>query len=122
MFAAAVRPIAAKGIDSPETTVWLESARGMAALAGEDVPGSRDHFGRAWQAARPQPELFSPRQIVNFGQRHAFALIPLADGPAAEKRSAERRVGKACVSKRRSRGCAAREKKKVLTSKSEQTV
>src|SRR3546814_1099800 len=33
MIAAAVRTIAAKGIDSPETTVWLESARGMAALA-----------------------------------------------------------------------------------------
>src|SRR3546814_8246664 len=57
----------------------------MAALAGEDVPGSRDHFGRAWQAARTQPELFSPRQIVNFGQRHAFALIRLGDGAAAEK-------------------------------------
>src|SRR3546814_17928360 len=38
MIAAAVRTIAAKGIDSPETTVWPESARGMAALAGEDVP------------------------------------------------------------------------------------
>src|SRR3546814_4823249 len=85
MIAAAVRTIAAKGIDSPETTVWLESARGMAALAGEDVPGSRDHFGRAWQAARTQPELFSPRQIVNFGQRHAFALIRLGDGAADRK-------------------------------------
>ncbi|PAL22407.1 winged helix-turn-helix domain-containing protein [Sphingopyxis sp. GW247-27LB] len=85
MIAAAARTIAAKGIDSPETTVWLESARGMAALAGEDVPGSRDHFGRAWQAARTQPELFSPRQIVNFGQRHAFALIRLGEGAAAEK-------------------------------------
>src|SRR3546814_10497119 len=71
MIAAAVRTIAAKGIDSPETTVWLESARGMAALAGEDVPGSRDHFGRSWQAARTQPELFSPRPIVNFGQRRS---------------------------------------------------
>src|SRR3546814_14983521 len=30
-------------------------------------------------------ELFSPRQIVNFGQRHAFALIRLGDGAAAEK-------------------------------------
>src|SRR3546814_10381744 len=57
----------------------------MAALAGEDVPGSRDHFGRAWQAARTQPELFSLRQIANFGQRHAFALIRLGDGAAAEK-------------------------------------
>lgn len=85
MIAAAAKTIAAKGIGSPETTVWLESARGMAALAGEDVPGSRDHFGRAWKAARTQPDLFSPRQIVNFGQRHAFALIRLGDGAAAEK-------------------------------------
>src|SRR3546814_4279343 len=40
---------------------------------------------RAWQAARTQPELFSQRQIVNFGQRRAFALIRLGDGAAAEK-------------------------------------
>src|SRR3546814_14343075 len=40
---------------------------------------------RGWQAARTQPELFSPRQIVNFGQRRAFALIRLGDGAAAEK-------------------------------------
>src|SRR3546814_17539181 len=99
MIAAAVRTIAAKGIDSPETTVWLESARGMAALAGEAVPGSRDHFGLAWQAARTQPELFSPSQRVNFRQRHAFALIRPGDGAAAATGSEGRRVRSDCACK-----------------------
>src|SRR3546814_9973652 len=80
MIAAAVRTIAAKGIDSPETTVWLESARGMAALAGEDVPGSRDHFGRAWQAARTQPELFRSEEHTSELQslmRISYAVLCL---------------------------------------------
>lgn len=85
MIAVAQKTIAAGRITDPETAVWLESARGMVALAAEDVPGSRDHFGRAWRAAQQQPQSFTPRQIVNFGQRHAFAMIRLGEGDQAEK-------------------------------------
>lgn len=82
---AAKKTIAAGKIDNPETAVWLESALGMVALATEDVPGSRDHFGVAWRGAQKMPGTFSPRQIVNFGQRYAFAQARLGDGVAAEK-------------------------------------
>src|SRR3546814_20972313 len=54
LIAAAVRTLAAKGIDSPETTARLESARGLAAPAGRDVPGSPHPFVRAGPA-RPTP-------------------------------------------------------------------
>lgn len=68
----------------PETRVWLNSAQGMIALVGEDVPVSRDHFQRAYEGARQLPQTFSERQILNFGQRYAFSLIRLGEGPQAE--------------------------------------
>lgn len=85
LVSAAQRTIAARGIDAPETSVWLNSALGMIALAGEDVPASQGHYARAYQAARRLPDTFSERQIVNFGQRHAFSLLRLGEGPEAER-------------------------------------
>jgi tetratricopeptide (TPR) repeat protein len=65
--------------------VWLNSAQGMISLASEDVPASQEHYARAYEAARNLPDIFSDRQIVNFGQRHAFSLLRLGQGPEAER-------------------------------------
>lgn len=85
LVSAARSTITAHGLDAPETTVWLESALGMIALATEDVPAAQEHYGRAYQAAQRLPEAFSERQVVNFGQRHAFSLLRLGRGPEAER-------------------------------------
>lgn len=85
LVSAAQSAIAARGIDSLETTVWLESARGMIALATEDVPAAQEHYGRAYRTAQRLPEAFSGRQVVNFGQRHAFSMLRLGQGPEAER-------------------------------------
>jgi len=85
LVSAAQRTIAARGIDAPETSVWLNSSLGMIALAGEDVPASQEYYARAYQAAQQLPATFSERQIVNFGQRHAFSLLRLGKGPEAER-------------------------------------
>jgi len=85
LVSAAQGTIAARGIDAPETSVWLNSAQGMISLASEDVPASQEHYARAYEAARNLPDIFSDRQIVNFGQRHAFSLLRLGQGPEAER-------------------------------------
>ena len=77
--------IAAHRIDDAETRVWLEAALGMIALAGEDVLTARDHYARAHEGAAALPQVFSPRQIAKFSQRHAFSLLRLGDGEAAER-------------------------------------
>lgn len=59
----------------------------MISLASEDVPASQEHYARAYEAARNLPDIFSDRQIVNFGQRHAFSLLRLGQGSEAEHAS-----------------------------------
>lgn len=81
---AAQKTIAAQGIKAPETSVWLESALGMIALTGEDVPQAQAHYKRAYEMAQPLTAAFSERQILNFGQRHAFGLLRLGQGVEAE--------------------------------------
>lgn len=85
LVSAARSTIAARGIDAKETTVWLASALGMIALATEDVPAAQGHYARAYQTAQRLPETFSERQVVNFGQRHAFSLLRLGKGTEAER-------------------------------------
>ncbi|ATQ43024.1 protein kinase domain-containing protein [Caulobacter mirabilis] len=84
-IASAEKTLQARRIDEPETTVWLESAKGAAALASDDVPGSRAHFERAYRLVETLPQTFTERQRINFGQRYAFALIRLGEGKAAEE-------------------------------------
>lgn len=77
--------ISAQDINEPETTVWLESALGMVALATEDVPAAQRHYALAYRTAQGLPHVFSARQVVNFGQRHAFSLLRLGQGVEAER-------------------------------------
>lgn len=77
------RRLAGKPVDD-ETEVWRQSARGMIALVGEDVPGARNAFEAAYALAQKTPGSFTPRQIVNFGQRYAFTLLRLGEPAKAE--------------------------------------
>lgn len=69
----------------PETPVWLASAKGMIALVRGDVPAAGEAFAQAHDMAQSLPDRFSPKQRINFGQRHAFSLLRSGDGVAAEK-------------------------------------
>ncbi len=85
MVAEAEADIARGRVTDPETRVWLDSAKGMIALAGGDVPVAKDRFSAAYEGASALPSVFSPRQQANFGQRYAFTLLRMGDGPAAER-------------------------------------
>ena len=85
MVAQAEADIAAGRIDDPETAVWLQSAHGMIALAKGEVPEAGKRFAAAYDGARRLPAVFTPRQQANMGQRYAFTLLRMGDGPAAER-------------------------------------
>ncbi len=77
------RRLAGKPIND-DTEVWRQSARGMIAMVSEDVPGARRAFASAYRLAQKTPDSFTPRQIINFGQRYAFTLLRLGDPEQAE--------------------------------------
>jgi hypothetical protein len=68
---------------SPALAVWLASARGMAALLGDDAKAAAGQFGRASKVADAHPELFDEGERLTFLQRLAFAHIRLGDGAGA---------------------------------------
>ncbi|WP_114952160.1 protein kinase domain-containing protein [Sphingosinicella terrae] len=85
LLTAARQALAGGAERRPETEVWLASAEGTIALAGEDVTSARAAYGRAHAAADRLPERFTVRQRLNFGQRYAFTLLRLGEGVEAER-------------------------------------
>lgn len=67
----------------PALVVWLASARGMAALVGDDAKVAAEQFGRASRTADAHPDLFDVGERLTFLQRVAFAHIRLGDGQGA---------------------------------------
>lgn len=74
------------GPPDPELAVWLDSAAGSVALAGEDVRTAQTAFTRAALAADALPAAFDARQRLNLNQRVAFVQLRLGNGPEAERR------------------------------------
>lgn len=69
---------------SPVALVWLDSARGMTALVGEDVPTARDAFRAAADRAESLPGLIDERQRLKLRQRAAFTELRLGNAAGAE--------------------------------------
>lgn len=76
---------AASPTPGPELAVWLLSADGSLALAGEDVHAAQDAFRQASALADTRPDLFDQRQRLNLCQRVAFTYLRLGDGTTAER-------------------------------------
>ncbi len=64
--------------------VWLNSAEGSIALAGEDVRSAQTAFRKASAQAELLPKTFDARQRLNLRQRVAFTYLRLGDGRTAE--------------------------------------
>ena len=67
----------------PDLNVWLASARGMAALVGNDGKTAEREFAAACAAAERLPS-FSPAARLTLRQRLAFTKFRLGDGAGAE--------------------------------------
>jgi DNA-binding winged helix-turn-helix (wHTH) protein/serine/threonine protein kinase len=68
----------------PELAVWLESARGMVALIGNDLPMAEKSFRLAAEGADRLPDVFDLASRLTFKQRLAFTFIRSGDGKQAE--------------------------------------
>ncbi len=71
-------------IDRPDVAVWLASARGMAALIGNDAKSAQAQFQIAVDGSAHLAQ-FDPSARATFRQRLAFTKIRLGDGAGAEK-------------------------------------
>lgn len=83
MIGAAEAQIAAQRLTRPDLSVWLASAKGMAALIGNDVRTAEAAFGRAVALADGLAD-FAPLARLTLRQRLAFTRIRLGEGAAAE--------------------------------------
>jgi eukaryotic-like serine/threonine-protein kinase len=68
----------------PELAVWLNSARGMLGLIGNDLPVAEKEFRLAAEGAERLPEVFDLASRLTFKQRQAFTFIRMGDGKQAE--------------------------------------